>query len=260
MGKRQTGLSARLIKLMPWRFTPIGITHLAVVSRSGLRIMTGPFQGMHYVNDAHGSCLPPKLLGCYERELHPVFAAYREAPLDLVIDVGAAEGYYAVGVVSSGMAKRSIAYEARAEACEVLRELALRNGVEDRVAVKALCRPADLQAELIAAGTSRTLVIVDAEGAEEELLDPARVPALANASVLVELHDCFVPGVTERIRERFLATHTIERFDQQERRLEENLCRTWLVRRLPERYSMEILSEKRLTPMHWFWMRPKPTE
>jgi hypothetical protein len=257
LGKYLSKLSKRFASLLPWRFTPIGITHLAVVKRSGLQIMTGPFKGMKYIRDALGSCLPPKLLGCYERELHPVFKAYHGESLDLVIDIGAAEGYYAVGVLFADIAKKSIAYEAMPEGANLLREVARCNGVEDRVAIKGFCRPEDLQAELAIAGSNRTLVIVDAEGAEDVLLDPARVPGLKNVSVLVELHDFIVPGVTERLRERFEATHAITRFDQQERTIGENLCQTWLVRRLPSKYSLDILSEKRLMPMHWFWMRPK---
>jgi predicted RNA methylase len=219
--------------------------------------MTGPFHGMKYVHEAQGSCLPPKLLGCYERELHPVFEAYRAEPLDLVIDIGAAEGYYAVGVLFAGIAQKSIAYEAMPEGANLLREVARRNGVENRVTVKGFCLPEDLQAEL-AAAPNRTLVIVDAEGAEDVLLDPARVPAIKNASVLVELHDCYIPGVTDRIRERFSETHTIIRFDQRDRVIDENLCQTWLVRQLPAKYRLEILCEKRPIPMHWFWMRPTP--
>ncbi len=257
MGKPPRKLSQRLANLIPWRFRPIGITHLAVVRRSGLQVMTGPFKGMKYVRDAHGSCLPPKLLGCYERELHPVFKEHQAKPLDLVIDIGAAEGYYAVGVVFAGISKRSIAYEAMPEGTKLLREVARCNGVEARVTVKGFCKPEDLQAELMGAGAGRTLVIVDAEGAEDLLLDPARVPAIKNASILVELHDFIVPGVTDRIQERFRGTHTITRFDQQERSIDENLCQTWLVRRLPARYPLEILCEKRLIPMHWFWMRPR---
>lgn len=257
MGKFLSKLSKRLTRAMPWRFTPIGIAHRAVVKRSGLQVMTGPFKGMKYVRDAHGSCLPPKLLGCYERELHSVFKAYHAEPLDLVIDIGAAEGYYAIGVLFAGIAKKSIAYEAMPEGARLLREVASSNGVLDRVTVKGCCRPEDLQTELAAEESSRKLVIVDAEGAEDVLLDPVRVPAIKNASILVELHDFLVLGVTERICERFRSTHNITRFDQQERTINENLCRTWLVRQLPARYVLEILSEKRLKPMHWFWMKPK---
>jgi hypothetical protein len=218
--------------------------------------MAGPFRGMKYVREAHGSCLPPKLLGCYERELHPALEAYRAEPLDLLIDVGAAEGYYAVGLVFAGLAARAVAYEASPSAVTLLREVARLNGVEDRIVAKGFCRPEDFQADL-ANAPKRTLAIVDAEGAEDVLLDPKCVPAILNASVLVELHEFIVPGITDRIVERFAATHTIERFDQCERTLDENACQTWLVRRLSERHRLEVLSEKRPIPMHWLWMRPK---
>jgi hypothetical protein len=242
---------------IPWRFRPAGIAYRAVLARSGMRVMSGPFRGMKYLREASGSCLPPKLLGCYERELHAVFEAYRTEPLDLVIDIGAAEGYYAVGVLHAGIARESIAFEAVPQAASMLKEVALRNGVEQRVAVKGFCRPEDLEAELERAAGKRVLVIVDAEGAEDVLLDPAAVPALKNTAILVELHDFAVPGVTERIHDRFAATHAIERFDQQDRSLAENPCETWLVRRLSMKHRLEVLSEKRLVPMHWFWMRPK---
>lgn len=246
----------RFAGVLPWRWSPIGIAHRAVEAGSGLKIMTGPFRGMNYIREAQGSSLPPKLLGCYERELHPVFEAYRAAPMDLVIDIGAAEGYYAVGVLFAGMARKSIAYEAMPDGARMIREVARRNGVEDRVAVKGFCRPEDLQTELAATDPTQTLVIIDAEGAEDQLLDPKRVPELANAAMLVELHDFAVAGVTDRIQERFHSTHSITRFDQQPRALTENLCQSWLVRQLPEKYALDVLSEKRPVLMHWFWMRP----
>ena len=65
----------------------------------GLTILQGPFQDMAYVGAATEGALLPRLIGSYEQELHPAIAAFvAEAP-DCVIDVGCAEGYYAVGLV-----------------------------------------------------------------------------------------------------------------------------------------------------------------
>lgn len=244
------------MSLLPWRFTPIGIAHLTIMSRSGMRVMTGPFQGMRCVSEAQGSCLPPKLIGCYERELHGVFEAYRKQPVEVVIDIGAAEGYYAVGVLHAGIARRSIAYEAAEEGGKLLREMTRLNGMEDRLTVKGFCRPEDLQAELAAAAGVSTLLIVDVEGAEELLLDPERVPGVRKVDILVELHDTVVPGITDRIRNWFSESHTITRFDQVDRTLDENLCQGGLARFIPSRYRLDILNEKRFGHMHWFWMRP----
>lgn len=244
-------------RILPWRFTPEGIAHRAVVAGTRLTVASGPFAGLKYVLKAHGSCLPPKLIGCYERELHPVFAALKTAPVDVLIDVGAAEGYYAVGMVVAGMAERSVAFEADPNGVALLRDLAERNGVTDRVTVRGWCSPTDLQKELTVHVGRRVLLIVDVEGAEDDLLDPIVVPATRTAEILVELHDFFVPGVTDRIRQRFALTHNITRFEQTPRTEADNPYRSWLVRQLPARYRTDVVSEKRPGPMHWFWMQPK---
>ena len=49
----------------------------------------------------------------------------------------------------------------------------------------------------------------DIEGAERELLDPEQYPALRRMDVIVELHDCLVPGLSQLIPERFAASHDI---------------------------------------------------
>lgn len=52
-----------------------------------------------------------------------------------------------------------------------------------------------------------SFVIMDVEGAEDVLLDPARALGLGRAEIIVELHEHLVPGVTERLRARFNESH-----------------------------------------------------
>ena len=52
--------------------------------------------------------LIPRLLGTYECELHPHLAALSAEGLDCVIDVGCAEGYYAVKCVHEINAKLGV--------------------------------------------------------------------------------------------------------------------------------------------------------
>src|SRR5687767_8100107 len=65
-------------------------------SREGSRIWNGPFKGMEYVDAQTEGALIPRLLGTYECELHPHLERLAGEGLDCVIDVGCAEGYYAV--------------------------------------------------------------------------------------------------------------------------------------------------------------------
>src|SRR5215208_3855790 len=63
-----------------------------------LKVLSGIFAGMRYVRDAVGGQLYPKLLGTYELELVPVIQALNRKRVARIVDVGAAEGYYAVGL------------------------------------------------------------------------------------------------------------------------------------------------------------------
>jgi len=54
-------------------------------------VRSGPFQGMKYTSKSAGSVLIPKLLGIYERELHPVLEYAISHPFQVIVDIGAAE-------------------------------------------------------------------------------------------------------------------------------------------------------------------------
>ncbi len=88
----------------------LGLPSLAreFTARHGFTIFSGPFAGMAYVARAVGSAVVPKLVGSYEQELHGVLADIAQTPYMVVVDVGCAEGYYAVGLAArAGVCFRS---------------------------------------------------------------------------------------------------------------------------------------------------------
>jgi hypothetical protein len=88
------------------------------------------------------------------------------------------------------------------------RRLAVLNGVEDRVELREeRLTPASL-ARLIEPGT---VVIMDIDGPEVEVLVPEDAPGLLDADVLVEFHDHFDPTISSTIVSRFTPTHAIQR-------------------------------------------------
>src|SRR2546426_11207567 len=74
--------------------------HELFVGRYGLRVRGGPFAGLGYPRQAPkwGYNLVPRLLGTYECELHHVFEQVIATGFPTIIDVGAADGYYTVGL------------------------------------------------------------------------------------------------------------------------------------------------------------------
>lgn len=244
----QHGVHDLLRLVARWRSHMLANTFVSL--QGGPVIWGGPFAGMDYVRRATEGALIPRLLGTYESELHPHIAAFAAEGLDDVIDVGCAEGYYAVGLARMMPGVTIHAHDIDEKARVACADLAQRNGVADRVIVGGEFRPEDFQAF---AGR-RVLVMVDAEGAELDVLQPDNAPALAQMSIIVETHDGFRPGALETIRERFAATHDIVRIDLGPKTLDGP---PWLMG-MPHLDQLLAVWEWRSFPTPWLVMRPKP--
>lgn len=243
-----------LRKLVPERFRPIGyLTHLAR-ERTGCQVIQGPFAGMRYVQVSQGSAYIPKLLGIYERELTPQVESLIARNPHLVVDLGAAEGFYAVGLARRLPTTRVIGFEMEALGRKALLEMAALNEVSNRLEIRGRCEPVDL-AEALGSGNN-TAVICDVEGYEQKLLDPDAISALRQAAILVELHDFVIPGITDVLKSRFAASHQITQVWQEPRSPSEFPYSTLGTRLLPQSYLDWAVSEWRPVRMAWLWMEP----
>jgi hypothetical protein len=176
-----------------------------LLSEYGPKILSGPFAGMTFVRNVAEGCCVPKLLGCYEQELHPYVEQAIAEDYAQVLNIGVAEGYYAVGLARRLPNAKIFAFDLDLNAQKTCAEVAKANGVEERVRIGALFRGEDFASY----GSERTLLVCDIEGAEKALLDPQAYPALRKMDVIVELHDCIEPGLSSAIPARFAATHDI---------------------------------------------------
>lgn len=168
-------------------------------------VMDGPLKCMDFLPQSAEGCHIAKLLGCYEQPLLPYIEQAIQANYQTILNIGCAEGYYAVGMARRMPDTRVLAFDLNPRAQEVCAALAAKNGVTERVTVGALFQPEDFAAY---AGQN-VLVLCDIEGAERELLDPAKSPALAGMDIIVESHECLISGIARLLIERFSATHDI---------------------------------------------------
>jgi hypothetical protein len=179
-----------------------------IASRHGPSVGTGPFAGMRYERGQPPSGYIHRLIGSYEAELHPVIESLSGYPS--VVNIGAGDGYYAVGLALRMPSARVHAFEALASGRRLVAALASDNGVGDRVTVHASCSAARLR-EVLRPGS---LVFCDCEGCELRTLAPDQVPALSECDLVVELHDFLDPAITPAITSRFSSTHDIELVDR----------------------------------------------
>jgi len=186
-----------------------------------IRVLHGPFAGTRYYNRTVWGPVTSKWLGSYEEELHEVVGTWcRQGNFDTVVDVGCAEGYYAVGMARALPDVQVFAYDADPWARKLTRELGDLNGLGN-LHIGGFCGHGRLQEHL---QQGRALLICDIEGGEYALLDPEKVPALAGTEILVEVH--IHEGMSVRqgeaiLRERFYASHDVRVYEVSGRSIEE---------------------------------------
>jgi hypothetical protein len=195
-------LAEALRQLAKWRSHHI---QTLVVRSIGTKVLSGVFEGMEFLQQSAEGCHIPKLLGTYEQPLHAIIEAAIARSYSTVINIGCAEGYYAVGLARRMPEARVLAFDTNADAQRACAELAARNGVGDRVEVGAMFGIEDFARF----GVKGVLVVCDIEGGERDLLDPEAAPALAGMDLIVEVHDGLHRGLSAEIARRFAATHEV---------------------------------------------------
>jgi len=102
-----------------------------------------------------------------------------------------------------------------------------------------------------------SLIIIDIEGAESHLLKPQSIPTLANAHIIVEIHDYLDGSLGDTVSSQLDSTHVVEEVRTQTRTLWDFYepralwLRFWL---LP--YLKQYADELRPGPMRWFCCTP----
>jgi hypothetical protein len=236
-------LEAQLRQLAKWRSIVLANTALA---RTGGTIPAGPFQDMLYATEASEGGRAPRLLGAYEASLHPIIETVIVRGYPQVLDIGCAEGYYAVGLARRIPGSVVHARDSDPRARALCEELAAANGVATQVRVG----PEITHADLALCAAARTFVLCDIEGGEGALLDPAAAPALAEADLLVEVHEGMRPGLLAALTARFAPSHRVTRID---RDLRPDLLPPW-AETLSDLDRLLLLWEWRATPTPWLWM------
>ncbi|MEK7950830.1 hypothetical protein [Luteolibacter soli] len=205
-------------------------------------VVAGPFQGMKYGNtEARCSTLYPKLLGTYENELAAEVDAAIAKRHAIVVDVGAADGYYAVGFAYRNPDAKIIAFEQDPRAQVELEKLAALNGVSDRIDVRGHCGPGDIQGLSGKSG----LVIVDCEGFEDKILSEENIRHLRGWDFIIETHDGFSPEVTKRLEARFAGTHEVRQIDAIHDYDKLDHVEVPLLKGLPRRAADKVVAEGR---------------
>lgn len=245
---------AELMHRWRWRTAPIRRIARAFSRRHGLTVQSGPFEGMTFPEFAVGRAevLVAQLLGAYERELHAALSSLPKLNPRTIVDIGASDGYYAVGLARTSTST-VYAYEMNPFPARVCARLAQANGVADRVIVRGECTVEELRGLPI---ESPAFVLCDCEGAERQLMDPSAVPWLHDSTLIVECHEFAAPGIETELLERFSSSHRVE-IVRSERRYVSDYPQLTEVPGLSYIDREIAVSELRTSPIAWALMTPK---
>jgi len=228
---------------------------LARLISPDLLVRNGVFKDMRYPEmKAIGSSLLPKILGSYEREIQPVIERICRKAYVGVIDIGCAEGYYAVGLARRITGAMVYAFDTSSEALRLCREMARVNLVADRVITGLDCDIGVLRSLPLA---GRTLIISDCEGYEKYLFTKDSVPFFQHHDLLIEVHDFLDIQISSQIRTLFAATHDLECFesiDDIQKALRYDYPE---LKALDLATRKEVLAERRPAIIEWFYLQSR---
>jgi 2-polyprenyl-3-methyl-5-hydroxy-6-metoxy-1,4-benzoquinol methylase len=220
-----------------------------------LTVKHGPFKGMIYPEmKAVGSSLVPKLLGSYEKELHPVLEKICSNDYCEIVDIGCAEGYYAVGLAMRIQTAKVFAYDTNNEAIYLCKQMALMNNVAERLVTGSFCDVTTLRSIPF---TRKALIISDCEGYEKKLFTQEIVPSLAHHDLLIEVHDFIDIEISSIIRQRFQNTHLITAIQSIDDIVKAHSYCYEELDSYDLAFRRHLLAESRPSIMAWFYMTPR---
>ncbi|PWU04527.1 MAG: hypothetical protein C5B51_16610 [Terriglobia bacterium] len=215
--------------------------NLAFIRAYGETVMGGPFQGLRYPASELGvRPSVPYLLGIAEKELHGVLNTAFSRSYDCVINIGSAEGYYAVGLAWK-LRIPAYAFEPEPRERHYCRVLAKRNNVQHLLTVRSWFS----ERQMRQFANRRCLVVCDCEGYETNLFRPGTVDWTRQWDLIIELHG---REAEELLVSRFSTSHCVSLIEAEDRHEADYPMLHGVVGN-----PSAAISENRPMPSRWLW-------
>lgn len=199
------------------------------------------------------------LLGTYEIAVCAILEALG-SPDKVLVDLGAADGIFGIGLVRNNVFARSLCFEMDEQRRHAIQHRAAEMGLADRVAVYGKA-DRDLPAILSEHGgePAKRVILCDIEGAEFDLFDDALLEQLSGSHVIIEIHD-FLLSDPEQAARAFdeLSQRAGKYFNVYEIRDGlRDIRNIPLLRHWSDWDAWLMCVEARYRMMRWLWLEPK---
>jgi hypothetical protein len=228
-----------------------------VYERFDGKILCGPFMGMRIPKNPTWKYthVAQMILGIYESPVLNVLQDSRFLKREVFVDIGAADGYYPIGLCYSKRMKKAFAYEIDAKSRSSISASAIMNGVGDSIVIRSEANDQELSKLADEIDMNEVVILVDIEGGEFDLLGGEMLSKLKKAVLIIEIHnwiDDFINKYDEFLK-KAEAYFNIELLEYDYSKLE-NLN---VLSDFPDDNRFLLLSEGRPCLMHFLLMTPK---
>jgi hypothetical protein len=222
---------------------------------NGGRVLAGPFSGMILPSGQTwgDGDLFAKLHGLYELEILELLRVLQPGIFDAAINIGCADGYYAVGLAKYFQPSVTYAVDVDPTALKSCAALAAANECSNSIILSNETNSDALSA--IAQKHKRLLVLSDCEGFELDLFSSSALEALRRSHLIIECHDGIVEDCTARLKLRLEVTHSVLVIEESWRN--PNVVAS--LKSLPSLDRWAAISEGRQQTMTWLYGYPKPS-
>lgn len=175
-------------------------------------IQHGPFKGMRLAQNNWWGKLDRAaiLLGLYEREVVQSII-HTPTKYKYFIDVGAADGLYAVGMLFAGRFEKSYCFEISEKGRQIIFENAKLNNQIDRMEIMDKAGH-NFYENIPEEVRSQSVLLMDIEGGEFELACNSFFNGFKKSIIYIEIHDWFYKDgkqMTERLLDSAKFTHSV---------------------------------------------------
>ena len=217
-----------------------------IFGNSNPTILNGPFKGLSYLRVSTGSMLLAKIIGSYEEPIMHIFEKIvSEKKYKKIIDIGCAEGYYAVGLAKLLPHCQITAVDNNSFALNLCKKLAKLNATKNLIFLNEFTENIIQDSNLV-----DTFIICDIEGDELVVLNPNNAKFLLNCDLLIECHDFLIEGTTQSLTEFYEKTHHIEVIVDYPDRV-----RNYDIPKFIYPKNLTLLDEKRPEGMNWIYLK-----
>lgn len=219
-------------------------------------VQYGPFKGLKLTSNTWwgGNDLGSMCFGLYESELLEFLYSDFLNHRNTFIDIGAADGYYAIGLLNSKRVNSAICFEITSEGRVAINQNWNLNGNPGIIEIKGDVFN-DFKSNVKTVDFKKTIVLIDIEGSEFSFLDVEILSFLKDAVIVIEIHN-WIPNFIDSYSKFLKDANEIFDIEILERK-ERNTLIFEELRSLTDDNRLLLTSEARPCVMRFLILKPK---